>query len=414
LLDSELKGHIDSPADYFNSEDSISSQTKLDLLMCVNGWSNYIWNNPAPDSIRFKPQLGFTFTGNVKRFTGKKALSEGNVSMILFKNDSTSEFFDQPLDLNGNFEFRNIVFYDSASVFVQARNKRESHNLKFDLKLPEIISPQIYSSDILQLKYNSDIPVSVYRKRYLNEMRLKEFYPEKDNILLEEVDVTAKKPKPKFKTGVPRKNDGPFKLTWEMTAGTTNLLEYLAYRVPGVKPIYDSGELVSVSVAPGAIGGGAAFFQNDFNYLPTNVVQSLNISDIKTVEIITPPTSNIYGARAINGAIIFTFKRGDEIDATLPLFGGTVKRIKGFTPLREFYSPKYTPENINAEAPDYRNTLHWNPKVNITEGGQELSFFTCDNVSRYKVFVEGITESGKICLGTSEFEVNRFNNSASE
>lgn len=413
LLDSELKGHIDAPVDYFVS-DSLDSQTKLDLLMCINGWGNYIWNSSAPDSIRYQPQLGYTFSGNVKRFMGKKALSEGNVSMILFKNDSTSEFFDQVLDLNGNFEFRNIVFYDSASVFAQARNKKDSHNLQFELNLPEFFSPQISSSDTLQLKYNSKIPVSVYRQRYLNEMRLKEFYPEKDNILLGEVDVTAKKPRPKFKTGIPKKNDGPFKLTWEMTAGSFDIVEYLAYKVPGIISWRNSENELMVKLQAGRDIGPPAFFIDDFSYFSISEIKGWNILNFKTIEIITPPMSYAYGARAISGAVVLTLKRGDEIDPTMPLFGGTVEKVKGFTPLCEFYSPKYTPSTINAEAPDYRNTLYWNPIVNISDGGNELSFFTCDNVSRYKIFVEGITESGKICLGTGKFVVDRFKSSSGD
>ncbi|NQU55552.1 MAG: hypothetical protein HQ522_23790 [Bacteroidetes bacterium] len=137
-----------------------------------------------------------------------------------------------------------------------------------------------------------------------------------------------------------------------------------------------------------------------------------NVSDFKSIEIITPPGSNFYGARAINGAVILTFKDGDEIVTDRPLLGGIVERIKGFSPLREFYSPKYTSENINSEAPDYRNTLYWNPKVTVVNGEHELFFFTSDNLSRYKIFIEGITESGKICLGTGEFEVNNFRESS--
>ena len=413
LLDSELKGHIEVPAEYFVS-DSLDSQTKLDLLMSVNGWSNYIWNTPAPDSLLYQPQLGFTFSGNVKRFTGKKALTEGNVSMILFKNDSTSAFFDQPIDLNGHFEFRNIVFFDSASVFAQARNKRESHNLQFDFNMLEFASPEISEFDILQLKNFSNIPVSVYRQRYLNEMSLKKFYPEKDNILLEEVDVTAKKPKPKFKTGVPRKNDGPFKLTWEMTAGNFDIVEYLAYKVPGIISWRNEDNELLIKVQSGFDLGPPAFFINDFSYWSIHDIKTFNVSDFSTIEIITPPMSYAYGARAKSGAVLLTFKRGDEIDPTMPLFGGVVEKVKGFTPASEFYSPKYTPSTINAEAPDYRNTLYWNPKINIADGGQELSFFTCDNVSRYKIFVEGITESGKICLGTGEFAVDQFLSSAGD
>ena len=45
LLDSELKGDIESPNDFFKDGEEISSRAKLDLLMLTNGWSNYLWNH---------------------------------------------------------------------------------------------------------------------------------------------------------------------------------------------------------------------------------------------------------------------------------------------------------------------------------------------------------------------------------
>lgn len=406
LLDSELKGHIDSPADYFNSKDSIASQTKLDLLMCTNGWSNYIWNSfiEDPVEIKFKPQLGFTFTGNVKRFAGKKVLSEGNVSMILFKSDSTSAFFDQPLDLNGHFEFRNIVFYDSASVFAQARNKRDNHGLQFEMQMPEFVSPDINSSDLSPLNNFSSIPYSLYRQSYLNEMRLREFYPDKNNILVEEVEVKAKKPRPEFKTGTPKKNDGPYLVTWEMMAGSFDIVEFLAFKVPGIWPVYNDNGTMLVSCH---MNLPAELILDGFLRISYDEARSYNPDAFESIEILTPPASNFY--RAPGGAILLTFRKGRQVDpASIPLLGGIVERINGFTPLREFYSPKYAPQNVNSEAPDFRNTLYWNPKVTVGNGEKELFFFTCDNLSRYKIFVEGITESGKICLGTGWFEVDRF------
>lgn len=344
LLDSELKGNIDSPTDYFVSDEKLDSQKKLDLLMTTNGWSNYIWNWLKEDSIKieFKPQLGFTFKGNVKRGIGNKALTDGNVSLLV-KSDSTTQFLDLPLDEKGIFEFRNIVFYDSASVFAQARNKKDKHNLQFEFNLPEFTLPKISSFDTLQLKNYTNIPVSVYRQRYLNEMRLKEFFSDKENILLEEVNVTAKKPKPKFKIGTLKKNDGPFKLTWEMTAGSSDIVEYLAYKVPGIFSWKNGDNELMIKLGAGFDLGPPGFFIDDFNYFSIDEIKGWNVSDFSSIEIITPPMSGIYGARAISGAVVLTLKRGDEIDPTLPLFGGAVEKVKGFTPLREFYSPKYIP-----------------------------------------------------------------------
>ncbi|NQU52616.1 MAG: hypothetical protein HQ522_08760, partial [Bacteroidetes bacterium] len=276
LLDSELNGHIESPADYFISDEKLNTQTKLDLLMTTNGWSNYIWNSLKADSLKieFERQLGFSFKGNVKRGIGNKALTEGNV-FLMVKSDSTAQFLDMPLDENGNLEFRNIVFYDSASVFAQARNKRDNHRIQFEMQMPEIIPPEVNFSKLKQLQRFSAIPLSIYRLHYLNEMRLKEFHQDKNNILIQEIEVTAKKSRPKYRTGAPLKNHGPYLLTETMTAGTTNILEYLAYRVIGVRPTYDkiSGLLNGVSIAPPLDKdieinkGKVGFFLDEFMYL---------------------------------------------------------------------------------------------------------------------------------------------------
>lgn len=416
LLDSELKGHIESPADYFVSEDSLDSQTKLDILMTTNGWSNYIWNDLEKDSLKmkFKPQLGFNFEGHVKHAIGKKALPEGNVSMILFRSDSTKQLLDQPLDANGIFKFQNIVFFDSASVFVQARNKRNNNSVKFEMELPKIIPPLVANQQLYFLHDFSSVPVSVYRQHYLNEMQLKKFYPDRDTKLINEVKVTAEKPKPKFKTGTPMKNNGPYRLTWTMTAGSFDIVEYLANKVPGVHAFRPDSNTLYLKLTPGNFSGIANFFMDGYRYISYDEARSYNINDFKTIEIISPPMSYAYGARAIGGAINLTFKTGEERALDTPLLGGIVERIRGFTSFRQFYSPKYTAENINSKAPDFRNTLYWNPNVILENGQTEAYFFTCDNVSRYKVLVEGISENGNVCLGSADFVVTSFRDSTSD
>ena len=46
LIDSELKGHIESPQNYFSNDRGMASASKLDLLMMTQGWSRYIWSKP--------------------------------------------------------------------------------------------------------------------------------------------------------------------------------------------------------------------------------------------------------------------------------------------------------------------------------------------------------------------------------
>jgi hypothetical protein len=49
--------------------------------------------------------------------------------------------------------------------------------------------------------------------------------------------------------------------------------------------------------------------------------------------------------------------------------------------------------------------LLWEPEIIIQKGKTDRAFFTSDQTGKYKVIVEGISESGKICIGSTEFEV---------
>ena len=234
-------------------------------------------------------------------------------------------------------------------------------------------------------------------------MRLKEYYPEKNNILLGEVNVKAKSYSEKYKNDLYGLSERPLLLTPEHTAGMTSIIDFLIYKVPGVYGKYAEG---FTNIAIGSPNGGTpAIFIDGFQSITVDQASIYPVDMFESIQIIRPPSSYIYGSRAMHGAVLLIIKSGESMDREVPLLGGMVDKINGFSPLREFYSPKYSPENIHSEAPDYRNTLYWNPKVIIENGEKEIYFFTCDNVSRYKIFVEGITESGKICLGSAEFEV---------
>jgi hypothetical protein len=82
LLDSELKGNIESPATCFIDEKDISAEEKLDLVMMVNGWRSYYWNDleqyrgvELPNWADF----GLSIKGNVVKQWGGKPVEEGKV-----------------------------------------------------------------------------------------------------------------------------------------------------------------------------------------------------------------------------------------------------------------------------------------------------------------------------------------------
>ncbi|MBT6004159.1 MAG: hypothetical protein HOG79_00455, partial [Prolixibacteraceae bacterium] len=134
------------------------------------------------------------------------------------------------------------------------------------------------------------------------------------------------------------------------------------------------------------------------------------IDRVDVIKRTNPTGTTLFGARGANGVVFIYTKRGiPEQEREKYLKGLLTQKIKGFSKYREFYSPKYTPENIDSEKPDYRTTLYWNSSVSLENGEAEISFFTSDDIARFKVLVEGITQNGKIYLGSEEFVVNSRN-----
>ncbi|NQU51197.1 MAG: hypothetical protein HQ522_01535 [Bacteroidetes bacterium] len=415
LIDSELKGQILTPADYFVNDDKITSETKLNFLMLTNGWKNYLWNNLKKEDydIKFEPQIGVTISGNVKY--KKRFLNNTDVSLIISSNNET--YLDSTkTNLIGNFSFKNQLVYDTAVFFIQSNGFKGGWNTEIEFDSADSKIPLVSHESLNHLTSFSSIPFSLHRIQYYNQMALKEFYPEANTIMIEQVDVKTKK----------QESDDHFRMyaspNYSLQLDESdhiyaNIFQYLGARVPGVKVW---GNRIKIRQAPAFTRTSNMGFQKDHNDEPLYLLDGfmvdgktlsmLSVKEIDKIEILKGAVAGIFGGLGENGVVSILTKKDyfpyygpDEIPGTV------YHKIKGFSKCREFYSPKYTLENINSEKPDYRTTLYWNPKVTLENGKAEVSFFTCDNISRYKIFVEGITESGRICLGSGEFEVDSFN-----
>ncbi|HCE57678.1 MAG TPA: hypothetical protein DER09_07645, partial [Prolixibacteraceae bacterium] len=57
------------------------------------------------------------------------------------------------------------------------------------------------------------------------------------------------------------------------------------------------------------------------------------------------------------------------------------------------------------EKPDFRTLLYWNNSVTTKNGEAEIHFLSSDLPGIYHVIVEGISNNGKICVGSCVFKV---------
>ena len=106
------------------------------------------------------------------------------------------------------------------------------------------------------------------------------------------------------------------------------------------------------------------------------------------------------------GIIEFTTYQGDFDGQELP--ENIVEKVyHGIQAPRTFYTPDYSQNQILLERiPDFRNTLYWNPHVEIKGlENKELEFYTSDDVGLYQIEINGITNKGQPIFLRDSFEV---------
>jgi len=411
LVDSELKGSIPSPAHFFEEEKQLSSREKLNLLMLTHGWSRYIWTALAENETIPEIELyeGITLEGTLKHPLTKKPLARGDVDLKIYNNGIfiTNE---SKTDKNGRFAFENVIFTDTASVLIQGRNKKGKLYTLVDID--PLFTPNPALSDPY-LPINIDLTAytsQLYEQKYYSDLDLKNFVLESGSILLEEVTITEKRVTGDGHFRMYMKPYNSMKVT-NKDYGYRNVADYLQGRVAGVTVVGNSIQIRG----PGNFSGPSRplYLLDGTPMRDPEVIMSIPMSEIDVVEVlINPAEAGVFGVNAGGGVVsVFTRRGGAPFGDTFSQ-GTLARRLTGYEAYREFYVPKYTPENRDSKRPDHRLTLYWNPMISTEQGKASLSFFTSDDITRYKILVEGITNTGEICLGTSEFEVSRQDSSA--
>ena len=149
LLESDLRGFIDNPHYYFQSDDS-AHRAALDLLMLVQGWRRYDWNtasDPRHTQLDYLPERKMMIYGRAiplrtALFTGKDL---GAIQVSCYLNntlDTTLRVGDYNrfegvavADSDGRFQFEYQPFYGSATLIMRAKfvdllKKKKKYDIK--------------------------------------------------------------------------------------------------------------------------------------------------------------------------------------------------------------------------------------------------------------------------------------------
>ncbi|WP_431123244.1 TonB-dependent receptor plug domain-containing protein [Flagellimonas flava] len=402
LLTSELKGEIENPSYYFNSGDP-ARRKNLDFLMMTQGWRSFI--DHETEELRFPRETGITLKGRVVQSNSRDNAVPALVSLA-YKNRTEAGYDVVETNENGEFEFSDLHFKDSTSIFVYAnalsnKNKKSKRNRgsdpSFFIELDSFSTPEAKIMESLPLKSNEVDYVSAY------PVVLPENKPFKvdgaDLIRLKEAIVTENKLDKEANMKRKRKSAlyirPSYSLDYEQFRNNPigNALTALQGRIPGVTVI---GEQVSIrnryDIPP--------FFLLDGFPVAEQTIFDIPVTDIDFVDYIRPGATAMYGMNGGNGIIAVYTLDGRErfYKKQTPTENGvgTLSYVHpGFVKSKKFYQPVFNKIGLKRGKADFRRTLHWEPNVELSPDGKvKVSFYTSDLPATYQATLQGVTDEG--------------------
>lgn len=402
LLDSELKGGIESPASFF-TEDEMPSPQKLDLLMMVNGWRSYLWDDVEAKQAPKEDwnDAGIEIKGYVKKLMWNKPQPDAQVSLsYVFKN---YEIGKTTTNSNGRFSFERIFFQDSTELMLNGLTKNGTHSLEIILDDPFNWNLGLDSVSLNKTVANISMNMNYYQDNLSRQQKEIAFNPEKGIILLDQVDIVSDS-KAAFSRsfGTYPWADRTLQIKPEDNK-YAYLLDYLLDKIPSLEYSIDEITMASKPVE---------FLIDNFPPMDLREITLKRMENVDIVDVLYPGWTVIkpgeLGVFSKTGLIAIYSKDLNKMPIDYTTVRGRVRpQLRGYHKPVQFYSPTYTPDNIDSPQPDFRPTLYWNPELSFKNGKASVEFFTSDENAQYVVYVEGVTKNGKICYGTTDFVVGK-------
>ena len=423
LLSSDLKGFIERPSWYFDSDDP-ERDLALDLLCMVQGWERYDWDIMTGQSYfseRHRLEESLTLNGWILNSSGKKTMEGVEVSASLVPQDKTlTEIYSYTTDTTGYFGFDiGAEFYDKAKFTIGAFTQRKpllGTSARIRIDRPSIPTVRAYTPGELIW---SGIKGGDKKKNNGSEKEEDDGLPTVINVatgyLLPDVDIDEERMYIDYFTFEAFDVIKDVEVELDKGDYSTDLTGYLIDK--GYEIVLDSGGSI------GSINGWEPFFyvHNNSTYLNTGMFENpglVDSKDIKSVIVFDRPMfmmnilaqcplyqnyldktiQTIFGEDLYRRLMLIDVqvKEPGDLSTREDLFNinKRITTVDGYSRPYAFYSPEYPEGPIFGDV-DYRRTLYWNPNVITDEEGKaQVEFYNNSVTTHFKVEAAGMTSSG--------------------
>lgn len=422
LLSSDLRGFIEHPSWYFETDDPIRDQA-MDLLCLVQGWERYDWDTMTGQkefSERHRMEESLTLNGWILNSSGKKKLDGVEVNASLVPNDKTlTEIYSYTTDTMGYFGFDiGAEFYEKAKFSISANTNHErliGTSARIQIDRPSIPTIRAYTPGELVF---TGIKNKGSKKGKVQE-EVDDGLPTVINIetgfLLPDVDIEEERMYIDYFTFNAFDVVKDVELELDKGDYSTDLMGYLLDKGYEVVPD-DSGGIESIN-------GWEPFFyiHNNRRYLYQGIYEhpgSVDSKDIKSIIVFDRPMflmniltqcplyqdylnssiQTIFGEDLYRRLMLVDvqIKEDGELSSREDLFkiNKRITTVDGYSLPYSFYSPEYPNGPIFGDV-DYRRTLYWNPNVVTDEEGKaQVEFYNNSITQHFNVEAAGITSAG--------------------
>jgi len=184
-----------------------------------------------------------------------------------------------------------------------------------------------------------------------------------------------------------------------------NIFDYIAAVVPGIRVVKDGFDyqiyyrqgvaaLSSMGLIPMTIYLDE--FQTD-----ASLVSTIPPNQVAMIKVF----SSFVGASGggAGGALAIYLRKGSDLYNT----ANTDNQIsyRGYSVIKEFYTPDYSTDKKKGDKPDHRITLDWIPNILVPAGVTNIpiAFYNNDRTRQFRIVVEGMTNEGKMIFIEKKF-----------
>jgi len=386
----------------FSKPDTLQylSQSDADLIMLAQKQKNNPLNYTVAESWNKDEDKGFAVKGQVLN-TKDNPVPE--CVMTILANKREQIVIQDTTDENGNFKFElplfdGIIFFTYQLSSLRG-NRIDKYHVVFDtastvqFKTPSYLKTIFPLNDFFQaatFQFTSSDSANLLAGKHLLE------------------PVTVKKPNGDNFDLNKRISRYSHVITGDMIGKGPGRAGYALLSVPGVRLM--SGFLVVTT--PNSLTGGAT--ANDEPLLVIDGVQidqpqgssleaspvlgfvnSLPVSTIDSIEVLTGPEASAYGMAGGRGVIaITTGANANSNLQSIPDLKSFVAR--GFYTDQSFAMPDYsTRQAKNSKSQDERRTVYWDSNIVTDKNGKaSAEFYSADPSATYMGIINGITTKG--------------------